>query len=157
MNERLLHVHIQDSYKAALISYEQFLEEAVPEDACVDALVWVPYCEELSSISRIEPLQVLIVTDGEDEVGLHDNQHLDYPDSVQACILLCKVKYTILGPPLLRRFELQCRAFGISSIDSNRLSFLDIEAGDPDVIVDEGWINGSEVFDNLQRNKPGIH
>ncbi len=54
---------------------------AVPKYGSVHALVRVPDGEEFGVIGRIEAFQVLIVTDGEDEVCLHHDQDLDdaYP------------------------------------------------------------------------------
>ena len=93
----------------------------------------------------------------EHEVGLHDDQDLDDADAVQVLILLRQLENAFLRPPVLRRLELQKRALGIARIERYRLALLDVEAGDPHVVVHGGGVHRGEVLHDLERHEPGVH
>ena len=69
---------------------------------------------------------------------------------------LCQFKYAVVLPTLWCP-ENKHRSFRVPCKDSQSLTLSDVEALNPDVVVDHGRIDGCEVLHNLQRNKPRIH
>lgn len=73
VHEGLFHVDVQNCQVALLIRNKELLERSIPEDGGINTLIGVSNSEKLGAISCIEPFEVLIVGDGKNEVGLHDN------------------------------------------------------------------------------------
>ena len=153
----LLHVYVQHRQVSLLVRYKQLLVSTVPEDGGVDALVGVSDGEELSAVGRIETLQVLVVRNGEHKVRLHHDQNLHYAYSVQVLVFLGQLEYAFLRSPVLGRLKLQKGALGVSRVKGYRLTFLNVEAGDPYIVIHGGGIHRGEVLHDLQRYKPGVH
>ena len=72
-------------------------------------------------------------------------------------VFLRQLENAFLGSPVLRGFEFEEGAFGVSCVEGDRLSLLHVETGHPHIIVYWGKVHRGEIFHDLQGDEPGIH
>ena len=83
VHQWFLLVDVEHSHPALLVGYVEFLLHTVPEYRGVNALVRVSDREKLGTVCRIKSFEVLIERYGENEIGLHDIEHLDDSDAME--------------------------------------------------------------------------